>query len=146
MALAVLALRTRAAALLSPTPATALAVRYASKKTGGSSKNLGGKSPGKRFGIKKMEGHYVHAGNILGTQRQFRWHPGAHVGLGKKKCLYALEEGTVRYTKEVYVPNPKNLEAVDLVTRLPKGAVLYKTFVHVVPAKPEGTFKLVDML
>nr|XP_002719341.2 39S ribosomal protein L27, mitochondrial isoform X1 [Oryctolagus cuniculus] len=148
MASAALALRTRAAvtALLSPSPAAALAVRYASKKTGGSSKNLGGKAPGKRFGIKKLEGHYVHAGNILGTQRQFRWHPGAHVGLGNKKCLYALEEGIVRYTKEVYVPNPSNLEAVDLVTRLPRGAVLYKTFVHVVPAKPEGTFKLVAML
>ena len=24
-------------------------------------------------------GHYVHAGNILATQRHFRWHPGAHV-------------------------------------------------------------------
>lgn len=68
------------------------------------------------------------------------------VGLGKNKCLYALEEGIVRYTKEVYVPNPKNSEAVNLVTSLPKGAMLYKTFVHVVPAKPEGTFKLVDML
>lgn len=133
-------------ALLSPTAPTALAVRHASKKTGGSSKNLGGKSRGKHYGIKKMEGHYVHAGNILGTQRQFRWHPGAHVGLGRNKCLYALEEGIVRYTKDVYVPNPKNTEAVDLVTSLPKGAVLYKTFVHVVPAKPEGTFKLVDML
>ena len=44
------------------------------------------------------------------------------------------------------VPNTKNSEAVDLVTSLPKGAVLYKTFVHMVPAKPEGTFKLVDML
>uniref|UniRef100_A0A8C6QTF6 Large ribosomal subunit protein bL27m n=1 Tax=Nannospalax galili TaxID=1026970 RepID=A0A8C6QTF6_NANGA len=133
-------------ALLNPSQASSFAVRYASKKTGGSSKNLGGKSIGKRYGIKKMEGHYVHAGNILGTQRQFRWHPGAHVGLGKNKCLYALEEGIVRYTKEVYVPNPQNLEAVDLVTRLPKGAVLYKTFVHVVPAKPEGTFKLAAML
>lgn len=68
------------------------------------------------------------------------------MGLGKKKCLYALEEGVVRYTKEVYVPNPSNSEAVDLVTKLPEGAVLYKTFVHVVPAKPEGTFKLVAML
>lgn len=68
------------------------------------------------------------------------------VGLGRKKYLYALEEGIVRYTKEVYVPHPSNSEAVDLVTRLPKGAVLYKTFVHVVPAKPEGTFKLVAML
>ncbi|XP_004446620.1 large ribosomal subunit protein bL27m isoform X2 [Dasypus novemcinctus] len=148
MASGVLALRMRTAVttLLNPPQATALTVRYASKKTGGSSKNLGGKSPGKRFGIKKMEGHYVHAGNILGTQRQFRWHPGAHVGLGRRKCLYALEEGVVHYTKEVYVPSPSNSEAMDLVTKLPKGAVLYKTFVHVVPAKPEGTFKLVTML
>ncbi|XP_008151925.1 39S ribosomal protein L27, mitochondrial [Eptesicus fuscus] len=148
MASAVLALTTRAAAtaLLRPPQVAALAVRYASKKTGGSSKNLGGKSRGKSYGIKKYEGHYVHAGNILGTQRHFRWHPGAHVGLGKRRCLYALEEGIVRYTKDVYVPNPNNSEAVDLVTRLPKGAVLYKTFVHVVPAKPEGTFKLVAML
>lgn len=68
------------------------------------------------------------------------------VGLGRNKCLYALEEGIVRYTKDVYVPNPNNSEAVDLVTSLPRGAVLYKTFVHVVPAKPEGTFKLVAML
>lgn len=48
-----------ATALLRPPQAAALAVRYASKKTGGSSKNLGGKSPGKRFGIKKMEGEGV---------------------------------------------------------------------------------------
>lgn len=46
-------------ALLSPTAPTALAVRSASKKTGGSSKNLGGKSRGKHYGIKKMEGEGV---------------------------------------------------------------------------------------
>jgi large subunit ribosomal protein L27 len=87
-----LMLGTRAAvtALLNPTAPTAFAVKHASKKTGGSSKNLGGKSQGKH--IKKMEGHYIHAGNILGTQRQSRWHPGTHVGLGRNKCLYALEE------------------------------------------------------
>ncbi|XP_033032966.1 39S ribosomal protein L27, mitochondrial-like [Trachypithecus francoisi] len=148
MASVVLALRTWTAVtyLLSSTPATALAVRYASKKTGGSYKNLGGKSSVRCLGIKKMEGHYVHAGNIIGTQNHFRWHPGAHVGLGKNKCLYAPEEGTVRYTKEVYVPHLRNREAVDLITRLPNGAVLYKAFGHVVPAKLEDTFKLVAML
>nr|XP_039331958.1 39S ribosomal protein L27, mitochondrial-like [Saimiri boliviensis boliviensis] len=148
MVLAVLVLRIRTAvtSLLSPSPAAALAVRYASKKTGGSSKNLGGKSSGRCLGIKKMEGHYVHTGNILGTQHQFRWHPGAHVGLGKNTCLYALEEGIVYYTEDVDVPHSRNPEAVDLITRLPKGAVLYQTFVHVVPTKPEGTFELVAML
>ncbi|XP_075025788.1 large ribosomal subunit protein bL27m isoform X2 [Calonectris borealis] len=62
------------------TPQTSLiAVRCASKKTGGSSKNLGGRSPGKRYGFKKVEGAFVHAGNTLATQRLIRWHPGAHV-------------------------------------------------------------------
>ncbi|EAW94622.1 MRPL27 isoform 2 [Pan troglodytes] len=90
MASVVLALRTRTAvtSLLSPTPATALAVRYASKKSGGSSKNLGGKSSGRRQGIKKMEGHYVHAGNIIATQRHFRWHPGAHVSCSVAAPLF----------------------------------------------------------
>lgn len=31
-------------------------VRFASKKAGGSSKNLGGKSPGRRYGFKKQDG------------------------------------------------------------------------------------------
>uniref|UniRef100_A0A8B9NR43 Ribosomal protein L27 n=1 Tax=Apteryx owenii TaxID=8824 RepID=A0A8B9NR43_APTOW len=61
-------------------PRTSLvAVRCASKKAGGSSKNLGGRSPGKRYGAKKVDGTFVHAGNILATQRLIRWHPGAHV-------------------------------------------------------------------
>lgn len=32
-------------------------VRFASKKAGGSSKNLGGKSPGRRYGVKKQDGN-----------------------------------------------------------------------------------------
>lgn len=32
-------------------------VRFASKKSGGSSKNLGGKSPGRRYGFKKQDGN-----------------------------------------------------------------------------------------
>ncbi|XP_060042404.1 large ribosomal subunit protein bL27m-like [Erinaceus europaeus] len=146
MAVALVALRTRTAALLNPPQAAALTVRYASTKTGSSFKNLGGKSPGKCFGIKKLEGHYLHGGNILAIQCHFHWHPGAHVEMEKNKCLCALEEGIVHYTKKLYVPNPSNLEAVGLVTKLPRGAVLYKTFVHVVPDKPEGTFKLGSML
>uniref|UniRef100_A0A669DGE8 Mitochondrial ribosomal protein L27 n=1 Tax=Oreochromis niloticus TaxID=8128 RepID=A0A669DGE8_ORENI len=68
-------------------------VRFASKKAGGSSKNLGGKSPGKRYGFKKQDGNFVHAGNILATQRLMRYHPGAHVGMGTNKTLFALEDG-----------------------------------------------------
>ncbi|KAM3860134.1 large ribosomal subunit protein bL27m [Diretmus argenteus] len=121
-------------------------VRFASKKAGGSSKNLGGKSPGRRYGFKKQDGNVVHAGNILATQRTIRFHPGAHVGMGTNKTLYALEDGVVRFTKEVYVPPPRSPDAVLVVPKLPRGAVLYKTFINVLPNKQEGKFKLVDMV
>ncbi|XP_038633856.1 39S ribosomal protein L27, mitochondrial [Scyliorhinus canicula] len=123
-----------------------ITLRCASKKAGGSSKNLGGKSPGRRYGWKKGDGEFVHTGNILATQRLIRWHPGANVGIGRNKTLVALEDGTVRYTKEIYVPPPRSLETMKVISRLPKGAVLYKTFINVVPNKQEGCFKLVDML
>lgn len=43
--------------LVLSTPQTSLvAVRWASKKSGGSSRNLGGRSPGKCYGFKKVEG------------------------------------------------------------------------------------------
>ncbi|XP_040435705.1 39S ribosomal protein L27, mitochondrial-like [Falco naumanni] len=129
------------------TPQTSLvAVRCASKKTGGSYKNVGGRSPGKRYGFKKVDGEFVHAGNILATQRLMRWHPGAHVGMGHNKTLYALEDGIVRYTKEVYVPLPCSSESREAICCLPKGAVLYKTFINVIPVTEVGSFKLVTML
>lgn len=68
------------------------------------------------------------------------------VGIGTNKTLYALEDGTVRFTKEVYIPSPRSVEAVKLIRKLPKGAVLYKTFINVVPVKQEGKFRLVGML
>lgn len=42
--------------VLSTRHTSLVAVRWASKKSGGSSKNLGGRSPGKRYGFKKVEG------------------------------------------------------------------------------------------
>nr|XP_029496020.1 39S ribosomal protein L27, mitochondrial-like [Oncorhynchus nerka] len=108
-------------------------VRFASKKAGGSSKNLG------------TDGNFVHAGNILATQRLMRWQPGAHVGIGTNNTLYALEDGIVRFTKEVYVPAPRSTETFKVITKLPTGTVLYKTFINIVPNKQEGKFKLVGM-
>ncbi|XP_054608560.1 39S ribosomal protein L27, mitochondrial [Dunckerocampus dactyliophorus] len=120
-------------------------LRFASKKSGGSTKNLGGKSPGKRYGLKKHEGNFVHAGNILATQRTMRYHPGAHVGMGTNKTLYALEDGHVRFTKEVYVPPPRSEEACKVITQLPAGALLYKTFINIFPVKQEPKFKLIGL-
>ncbi|CAL8303594.1 unnamed protein product [Lota lota] len=145
-ALASLVCRTRTGLLLPCQSSFIDSVRLASKKAGGSSKNLGGKSPGRRYGFKKHDGNLVHAGNILATQRGLRYHPGAHVGMGTNNTLYALEDGEVRFTKEVYVPPPRSPEATAVICKLPRGVVLYKTFINVLPTKQEGKFKLVDMV
>ncbi|ROI81786.1 Polycystin-1 [Anabarilius grahami] len=91
--------------------------------------------------------NFVQAGNILATQRKglMRWQPGAHVGIGTNKTLYALEDGIVRFTKEVYIPLPRSAEARDVIPNLPKGSILYKTFINVIPTKQENKFTLVDM-
>ncbi|XP_039596043.1 39S ribosomal protein L27, mitochondrial [Polypterus senegalus] len=143
-ALLSLLFRARGGLLTSLQP-LAIPARCASKKSGGSSKNHGGKSPGKRYGFKKCDGNFVHAGNILATQRLLRWHPGANVGMGRNNTLYALEDGIVRYTKEVYVPPPRSSEVFKVICRLPRGALLYKTFVSVVPNPQHGRFTLVEM-
>uniref|UniRef100_A0A3B4UKG2 Large ribosomal subunit protein bL27m n=2 Tax=Seriola TaxID=8160 RepID=A0A3B4UKG2_SERDU len=90
--------------------------------------------------------NFVHAGNILATQRVMRYHPGAHVGLGTNRNLFALEDGYVRFTKEVFIPPPRSRKSSRIIPRLPQGAVLYKTFINIVPLKQEGKFKLMDMV
>ncbi|KAG5854258.1 hypothetical protein ANANG_G00035900 [Anguilla anguilla] len=144
-ALTSLLLKSRPGTLLPCQPFWVVSTRDASKKSGGSCKNQGGKSPGRRYGFKHVNGSFVHAGNILATQGAMRWYPGAHVGIGTNKTLFALEDGIVRFTKEVYVPSPRSQEGLSVI-KLPNGAVLYKTFINVVPTKQQGTFKLVDMV
>ncbi|XP_071779025.1 large ribosomal subunit protein bL27m [Centroberyx gerrardi] len=145
-ALASLILKSRTGLLVPCQSSLFDSMRFASKKAGGSSKNLGGKSPGRRYGFKKQDGNFVHAGNVLATQRLMRYHPGAHVGMGRNNTLYALEDGVVRFTKEVYIPPPRSPEATQVITKLPQGAILYKTFINILPTKQEGKFKLVDMV
>lgn len=70
----------------------------ATKKAGGSSKN-GRDSAGQRLGIKKFGGEIVSAGNILVRQRGTKWHPGQNVGLGRDHTIFALVNGTVKFTR-----------------------------------------------
>jgi len=57
---------------------------FASKKGVGSSKN-GRDSEAKRLGVKKHDGQYVLAGNIIVRQRGTKIHPGDNVGIGGRK-------------------------------------------------------------
>lgn len=68
----------------------------AHKKGVGSSKN-GRDSESKRLGVKRFDGQYVLAGNILVRQRGTRFHPGANVGTGKDFTLFALKDGVVKF-------------------------------------------------
>ncbi len=68
----------------------------ASKKSGGSAKN-GRDSISKRLGVKRYDGQFVKAGNILVRQRGTKIYPGKNVGLGKDYTLFALIDGRVKF-------------------------------------------------
>jgi len=68
----------------------------AHKKGQGTSRN-GRDSHSQRLGIKKYDGEFVLAGNILIRQRGTRFHPGKNVGIGVDHTLYALKEGRVKW-------------------------------------------------
>ena len=71
----------------------------AHKKGVGSSKN-GRESESKRLGLKKFGSEKVKAGNIIVRQRGTVHNPGLNVGMGKDHTLYALIDGTVKFTRK----------------------------------------------
>ena len=83
----------------------------AHKKGAGSSKN-GRESESKRLGVKKFGGEGVISGNIIVRQRGTKYHPGRNVGIGKDHTLFALADGSVKFTvgkggrKFVHVDQP----------------------------------------
>ena len=72
---------------------------FAHKKGMGSTRN-GRDSESKRLGVKRADGQFVLAGNILVRQRGTHIHPGANVGKGKDDTLFALIDGTVKYERK----------------------------------------------
>ena len=69
---------------------------FAHKKGGGSTKN-GRDSQAKRLGVKRADGQYVLAGNIIVRQRGTAVHPGKNVGIGSDDTLFALKDGVVKF-------------------------------------------------
>lgn len=63
-------------------------IRYASKKTGGSTRNTNCKVKPKHRGWKVQDGHNVQAGHILATQRTTRFHPGLNVSSQLVTCFF----------------------------------------------------------
>lgn len=71
---------------------------FAHKKGGGSTKN-GRDSNAKRLGVKRADGQFVLAGNILVRQRGTHIHPGVNVGKGSDDTLFALKDGKVKFER-----------------------------------------------
>jgi large subunit ribosomal protein L27 len=70
----------------------------AHKKGMGSTRN-GRDSESKRLGVKRADGQFVLAGNILVRQRGTKIHPGMNVGLGSDDTLFATADGKVRFER-----------------------------------------------
>ncbi|MGB4503381.1 MAG: 50S ribosomal protein L27 [Syntrophaceticus sp.] len=68
----------------------------AHKKGVGSSRN-GRDSESKRLGVKRCDGQFVSAGNIIIRQRGTKVHPGWNVGRGRDDTLFALADGYVKF-------------------------------------------------
>ncbi|MBQ4100781.1 MAG: 50S ribosomal protein L27 [Oscillospiraceae bacterium] len=71
---------------------------FAHKKGVGSTKN-GRDSNAQRLGVKRADGQFVLAGNILARQRGTHFHPGNNVGIGKDDTLFALIDGKVKFER-----------------------------------------------
>jgi large subunit ribosomal protein L27 len=71
----------------------------AHRKAGGSAKNLKDSQP-KYLGTKKYAGEKVIAGNIIIRQRGTKILAGNNVGMGRDHTLFALKDGTVKFTNK----------------------------------------------
>ena len=71
---------------------------FAHKKGGGSTRN-GRDSESKRLGVKRADGQFVLAGNILVRQRGTKIHPGVNVGRGSDDTLFAKVDGKVKFER-----------------------------------------------
>ncbi|MCR4434944.1 MAG: 50S ribosomal protein L27 [Clostridiales bacterium] len=72
---------------------------FAHKKGVGSSRN-GRDSESKRLGVKRGDGQFVLAGNILVRQRGTKIFPGENVGRGSDDTLFALIDGKVKFERK----------------------------------------------
>ena len=72
---------------------------FAHKKGVGSTRN-GRDSESKRLGVKRADGQFVLAGNIIVRQRGTHIHAGSNVGVGTDYTLFALKDGKVKFERK----------------------------------------------
>mmetsp|Transcript_24018 Transcript_24018/g.45210 ORF Transcript_24018/g.45210 Transcript_24018/m.45210 type:complete len:159 (+) Transcript_24018:128-604(+) len=118
-----------------PTPNSTLhlytPLRFATKKSGGSTKN-GRDSIGKRLGLKKSGGQRVNAGNIIVRQRGTNFKAGEGVMMGKDYTLFSKTDGWLKFT--TFRPNkPSKSEMGGSTGNVRRPNMKKKKFCHIVP-------------
>ena len=69
-------------------------------KKGVGSSRTGRDSESKRLGVKRGDGQFVLAGNILVRQRGTKFYPGNNVGIGGDDTLFSLVDGNVKFERK----------------------------------------------
>ncbi|WP_425446592.1 50S ribosomal protein L27 [Dethiothermospora halolimnae] len=87
---------------------------FAHKKGVGSSKN-GRDSESKRLGVKRADGQFVLAGNILVRQRGTKIHPGLNVGKGGDDTLFAKVDGIVKFERKGKNKKQVSIQPAEMV-------------------------------
>ena len=86
-------------------------------KKGQSSSRNGRDSQPKMLGVKAFGGEFVTTGSIIIRQRGTKYHPGKNVGCGRDYTLFALTDGTVKFSKARrmidVIPAPAAAEAAN---------------------------------
>uniref|UniRef100_A0A1L8E187 Large ribosomal subunit protein bL27m n=1 Tax=Nyssomyia neivai TaxID=330878 RepID=A0A1L8E187_9DIPT len=130
--------------ILTTTAPQTASVRFASKKTGTSTRNQGkGNAKPKHRGWKRQDGQYVTNGTLLVLQRTPRFHPGLNVGLGRNGTLWAMQNGRVMITCEKADLNWEHTW-VQKTYAGREGQTIYKKFFNVIPEKQHQNYRLVE--
>ena len=83
-------------------------------KSGGSTK-LGRDSSPQYLGVKLYEGQKTKPGSIIVRQRGAKFIPGKNVRRGKDDTLYAVKEGTVKFTTKTKTAFDRKKRMIQLV-------------------------------
>ncbi|MDR1354480.1 MAG: 50S ribosomal protein L27 [Oscillospiraceae bacterium] len=76
-----------------------IGLQFFAHKKGASSTKNGRESESKRLGVKRGDGQFVLAGNILVRQRGTHIHPGSNVRRGRDDTLFTTITGRVKFER-----------------------------------------------
>lgn len=91
----------------------------ASKKAGGTAKNLTDSNP-QYLGVKRYAGEKVGPGEIIVRQRGIKMLPGRNTKLGKDDTIFALAQGVVAFKlvrKQSFAGHTTRRSRVDVVEK-----------------------------